>query len=137
MKLFKKNITLSISTIILFSTLSVSAYASTYNLYGHGYSTNYSSGRHSNHYNKGYHRYNHGHHYSSRRRHNYGHHNSYGPTHSYYQNKRHNSYRSKPCHKVSKTIVDEYGEYQKIGGTMCYDSYGQGYVVSGSRYNIR
>ncbi len=40
------------------------------------------------------------------------------------------------CRKVEK---DGYwqGKSALIGGTMCYDSYGQSYVVSGSRYLVR
>lgn len=44
--------------------------------------------------------------------------------------------RKKFCHPVSKYIYDDYGNRNKIGGTMCYDQYGQGYVVEGSRYKI-
>ena len=40
------------------------------------------------------------------------------------------------CHTVSKTGYDGYGRKAKIGGTMCYDSYGNSYVVKGSRYVI-
>ena len=42
----------------------------------------------------------------------------------------------RPCHAVSKTGYDDYGRKAKIGGTMCYDSYGNSYVVKGSRYVI-
>ncbi len=49
------------------------------------------------------------------------------------------SYRSnnytRACHKVSKTGYWR-GEHARIGGTMCYDRYGNGYVVEGSRYLI-
>ena len=37
------------------------------------------------------------------------------------------------CHTVSKTDY-WHGRLAKIGGTMCYDAYGNPYVVSGSRY---
>ena len=40
------------------------------------------------------------------------------------------------CHAVSKWGYDNYGQKAKISGTMCYDVYGQGYVVPGSRYII-
>ena len=40
------------------------------------------------------------------------------------------------CHSVSKWAYDDYGQKLKIGGTMCYDAYGQAYVVPGSRYLI-
>ena len=127
MKLFKK-ITLTVGCLLLLSVMSLPASAGSFSL-------GYSSGGHSNH------------HYSSRNHHSYDHHNSYGyqqHNYSYYQQKRHSrtsyyghlSYK-KPCHQVYKTSVDHYGEYNKVGGTMCYDRYGQGYIVSGSRYHIR
>ncbi len=40
------------------------------------------------------------------------------------------------CHAVYKTGYWD-GHRAKIGGTMCYDSYGKSYVVSGSRYLIK
>lgn len=52
------------------------------------------------------------------------------PAHSY-------SHQARPCHQVSKYIYDEYGNAHKIAGTMCYNNYGEGYVVEGSRYEIR
>ncbi len=39
------------------------------------------------------------------------------------------------CHPVNK-VGHWNGRHAKIGGTMCYNSYGTGYVVSGSRYLI-
>ncbi len=39
------------------------------------------------------------------------------------------------CHPVSKDGYSR-GRHARIGGTMCYDHYGQGYVVRGSRYVI-
>ena len=52
-----------------------------------------------------------------------------------YQYNRYNNHHSqKACHPVTKIVTDHYGRYQSIGGTMCYDNYGQGYVVTGSRY---
>lgn len=39
------------------------------------------------------------------------------------------------CHNVSKDGY-AHGRNARIGGTMCYDRYGQGYVVPGSRYVI-
>ena len=41
------------------------------------------------------------------------------------------------CHPVSKWVTDHYGNHTKVGGTMCYDHYGQGYVIPGSRYLIK
>jgi len=58
---------------------------------------------------------------------------SYGRHHNYQRNSYNNHYQ-KSCHPVNKAIVDRYGDYKNIGGTMCYDRYGQGYIVSGSRY---
>jgi len=63
---------------------------------------------------------------------------------NYYAPRRQYSHRSQPrhheysehgsgCHTVSKT-GHHHGRLAKIGGTMCYDSYGNPYVVSGSRY---
>jgi len=79
--------------------------------------------------------------YSHKRNHHYKKHYSYNPysTRSYgrhhnYQRNSYNIHYQKSCHPVSKTIVDRYGDYKNIGGTMCYDSYGQGYIVSGSRH---
>lgn len=48
---------------------------------------------------------------------------------------RHHQYRrhASGCHTVSKTEY-HHGRLARIGGTMCYDSYGNPYVVSGSRY---
>lgn len=58
----------------------------------------------------------------------------------------HGGYRTNPthdshayhrdCHPVYKIVYDHYGQPMKIGGTMCYDEYGNGYVVPGSRYLI-
>jgi len=40
------------------------------------------------------------------------------------------------CHQVQKFIPDGYGGGTNVGGTMCYDHYGNGYVVPGSRFVI-
>lgn len=89
----------------------------------------------------------------------YGHHGPY--YHKPYKKKRHRPYYGDPyygkpykkkrhhkkhhghgpygygkaCHPVSKSDY-WHGRYAKIGGTMCYDHYGYGYVVPGSRYVI-
>ncbi len=42
---------------------------------------------------------------------------------------------SRACQPVSKTGY-WHGRKAKIGGTMCYDAYGNGYIVNGSRYLI-
>lgn len=47
------------------------------------------------------------------------------------------SYQARPCQQVSKYTRDEYGNAHKIAGTMCYNNYGEGYIVEGSRYEIR
>ena len=39
------------------------------------------------------------------------------------------------CHGVVKNGYFN-GRYAKIGGTRCYDHYGRGYIVEGSRYVI-
>lgn len=41
------------------------------------------------------------------------------------------------CHPVVGKGRDHFGRRAKFGGTMCYDAYGRGYVVAGSRYVIR
>lgn len=41
------------------------------------------------------------------------------------------------CHRVVGHGYDHFGRRAKFGGTMCYDRYGKGYVVAGSRYVIR
>lgn len=41
------------------------------------------------------------------------------------------------CHPVIGRGRDHFGRRAKFGGTMCYDHYGRGYVVAGSRYVIR
>lgn len=70
----------------------------------------------------------------------YGH-KGYGHGHhghkAYYGKKHyggHGGYR-KACHPVYKYGYHR-GYRAKIGGTMCYDRYGNGYVVRGSRYVI-
>ncbi len=46
-------------------------------------------------------------------------------------------YRTRPaCTPVSKIAYDGYGRPIRIGGTMCFDRYGVGYIVPGSRYVI-
>jgi len=52
----------------------------------------------------------------------------------YYDGHRHGYYRH-DCHKVSKHGY-YHGRKAKIGGTMCYDRYGDPYIVQGSRYVI-
>jgi hypothetical protein len=136
-------IMLTISSFILFSTLTIPAFAG-------GFSLGYSS--HGSHYSAGYgHRGYSGHSRSGAYgRHsylgrNYGYRNSHNYQKHSYPNYNHNNYSSysrapsykKPCHDVFKTTVDHYGQYHKTGGTMCYDRYGKAYIVSGSRYQIQ
>lgn len=40
------------------------------------------------------------------------------------------------CHFVSKIEHGRHGYRVQVGGTMCYDDYGQPYIVQGSRYVI-
>jgi hypothetical protein len=40
------------------------------------------------------------------------------------------------CHSVSKTGYDD-GRKAEIGGTRCYDEYGDAYIVPGSRYVVQ
>jgi len=42
-----------------------------------------------------------------------------------------------PCHPVVGYGHDHFGRRAEFGGTMCYDRFGRGYVVPGSRYLIR
>lgn len=44
------------------------------------------------------------------------------------------SYSGRDCRKVHKYRYDSFGGKTKISGTMCYDDYGNPYVVPGSRY---
>ena len=41
-----------------------------------------------------------------------------------------------PVIRFRKTYYDEYGDPHRIAGTMCYDQYGTGSVVEGSRYHL-
>ncbi len=44
------------------------------------------------------------------------------------------NYSGRDCRKVHKYRYDSYGSKTRISGTMCYDDYGNQYVVPGSRY---
>jgi len=77
-----------------------------------------------------------GHRYGHRYGHRGGHHG--GRHHSRHDGHRggHSGYRSEGgCHKVSKRGY-YHGREARIGGTQCYDSYGNPYIVRGSRYVI-
>ena len=41
----------------------------------------------------------------------------------------------RPCHSTYKHGY-AHGRQAKIGGTMCYDNYGNAYIVAGRRYVI-
>lgn len=43
---------------------------------------------------------------------------------------------TRPCRATSKVGYD-HGRRARIGGTMCYDTYGTPYIVRGSRYIIQ
>ena len=82
--------------------------------------------------------------YSYRPNFNYGHHykqprysNSSNQHHNYRYNSYSNHHGQKSCHPVTKIVVDHHGRYQSIGGTMCYDNHGQGYIALGSRHQRR
>ena len=112
----------------------------------HGHSSNrygrhHSGKSHRKHYTKGHHSYGYNnhrkHHYSGYRYQSY----PYGGRHyrrGYGYVKRRNNYQydDGSCHRVYKFIYDEYGYRHKIGGTQCYDDYGDGYIVEGSRYRV-
>ena len=132
MKLSKINIVLSCFLFLAFLSSPI---------YADGLTLGYNSGHNKHHYNR--------HHPSAHYNYNYGygHQNAYNYqqyNHPYYQQRNHNNNTysrnrayTKPCHQVSKTVIDDYGDYHKVGGTMCYDKYGQPYIVSGSRFRIR
>ena len=78
--------------------------------------------------------YGHGHHYSQG--YNYGRH-AYRDRYQYRSSSvsRQHGIGSGGCHPTSK--IGYYDGYKgKVGGTMCYDDYGEPYIVSGSRYLI-
>jgi hypothetical protein len=73
----------------------------------------------------GYRTYNHGRRHASHKQ-SYSTHQGYSTDQSY----------GKACKPVHKYVSDGYGGSTKVGGTMCYDPYGNGYLVPGSRYVI-
>ena len=52
------------------------------------------------------------------------------------QSNRHYHQNKQSCHPVTKIVTNHYGHSKNVGGTMCYDRYGDAYVVKGSRYNL-
>ncbi len=109
--------------------------------YGHSYGGGYGGNQHGSHRNYSYsyayrhrprnygHKTHHG--YNSH----YGSSHSYGGAHGGYVNRGHGGYYSGGCKSVYK--IDYWnGHKARIGGTQCYDHYGNPYVVLGSRYVI-
>ncbi len=91
---------------------------------GVGYGHHNHHNHHGNHYSPGYSQNSYNHRYNPS-----GYYANY-PAHGY-------SHQTRPCHQVFKYTYDEYGNAHKIAGTTCYNNYGEGYVVEGSRYEIR
>lgn len=120
MKQIDKSIILIFGILTLGSTFSASA-AADIGLHFNG--LHIDLGGHRNHYkyNRHYPKYKAQSHYQRHSSHTYG--------------RDYSNYR-KPCHQVSKIYHDEYGDPHRIAGTMCYDRYGAGYVVDGSRYHL-
>lgn len=77
-----------------------------------------------------------GHH--AKRRHFHSRHHHKGKLHSHHRghSPRHGYAARGGCHEVTK-VGHRHGQKALIGGVMCYDSHGRGYVVKGSRYVIR
>lgn len=57
-------------------------------------------------------------------------HSGYKPHYSH-NKQRYSSqhHHNKACHPVTKLITDARGYYHSVRGTMCYNKYGQGYIV--------
>jgi len=122
------------------------------NDYRHHNGLSFSFGTHGNHIRFGYsnkhydhtphHKYWYRHHFSHKPFHSYKYryspffgYRSFGYKQpSYKQNRYKRDIVKKPCHPVTKVIVGRHGQYRGVDGTMCYDQYGNGYVVKGSRY---
>lgn len=87
--------------------------------------------RHHSHYDGGKHR-----HYKKRhaRKHRTKRHDRHGHGGYGYAGKGYAKH-SYGCHPVSK-VKWHHGRKARFGGTMCYDQYGNGYVVPGSRYLV-
>ena len=97
-------------------------------------------------YNSG-HRFNYGHHgynrhqYARHGRH-HSHHNTFAfsPSHNYgnygssLSSSSHHYNQGTSCRSTYKYQYDEHGNKIRINGTLCYDSYGNAYIVPGSRY---
>ena len=70
-----------------------------------------------------------------------GHGRNYGHGNKHSNKGRHNNVQAyaggsqgNHCRPTYKHVYDDYGNSTKINGTLCYDHYGQAYVVPGSRY---
>ena len=62
---------------------------------------------------------------------------SYGyGSYSYYGHHSSQPSHQRRCHPVTGIGRDRYGRKAKFGGTMCYDRYGNSYIVPGSRHVI-
>ncbi len=62
---------------------------------------------------------------------------SYGyGSYSYYGHHSSQPSHQRRCHPVTGIGRDRYGRKAKFGGTMCYDRYGNSYIVRGSRHVI-
>lgn len=69
-------------------------------------------------------------HFQRHRGHRFRGHRSAGFGHRYFRSPR-------GCHPVSRYVYNRYGDLVKVRGTMCYDQFGRGYVVPGSRHAHR
>lgn len=134
--LFALSLGVLFTVLLPIQTASAGAYGGHHGYGHHGGYYGGGHGHHGRHYGGGYGYSNHhyGNHYYSQPSYSqgYGHFGNYAtyPAHNY-------SHQARPCQQVSKYTYDEYGNAHKIAGTMCYDNYGQGYVVDGSRYEVR
>ena len=104
--------------------------------YGYSYGSNSHHG-HGKHHNYRHH-YGNSRHYNSNhyRKHN---NHSYYPSYSYgyssnYSGNASNYSSGKDCRPTHKYQYDEHGNEIRINGTLCYNSYGNAYIVPGSRY---
>jgi hypothetical protein len=66
----------------------------------------------------------------------YSNRNHYSSYNNVKQSNRHYRQSKQSCHPVTKIVTNHYGHSKNIGGTMCYDHHGNGYIVKGSRYKL-
>lgn len=101
-----------------------------------GHKKNKHHKKHRKHHKKKHHKHRHHNHHGNRHKHQNGgfflSFGARGPVVHYGED--HQQYARK-CHGV---VTDGYfnGRYAKVGGTMCYDRAGNGYIVDGSRYLV-